>query len=215
MGDSTMKCIAILVLVVALVAAKSTQKRRHHSTPFIVGGEDSAKGKWPWQLSLQVTDDNGGFRHTCGAVLIHPRYALCAAHCLMFADEAYPEDYEILAGAFNVAPGSRDAEQVIKIDTWALHPEFSNTECARRWREAPIVGLIHPILDVHICVGDDDGTLSACQGDSGGPMSCMENGKWVVSGVTSRGWPDCEIFPSVYTRVSSYTSWINGIIGSQ
>ena len=58
--------------------------------PFIVGGVDSAKGNWPWQLSLQVDDDGvGNFRHTCGAVLIDSTHALCAAHCLMFADEEY------------------------------------------------------------------------------------------------------------------------------
>ena len=42
-------------------------------------------------------------------------------------------------------------------------PVFTNAECGARWAEAPIVGWIHPILDVHICVGDNDGLLSACQ----------------------------------------------------
>jgi len=281
-----MKVLAIsAVLLLAAVASA-----RRHATPFIVGGEDSAKGRWPWQLSLQVDDDGvGRFRHTCGAVLISERYALTAAHCLMFADPDWdPEYYELLAGAFDSSVANRDPEQVLKVDTWLLHPSFSifepglpgdfaiirlvnsadlsnpniatvaiapdtedfagsdncwitgwgrtgadaegssptlkelnipvfdNQECYNRWIEAPIVGAVHPILDIHICVGDDEGTLSACQGDSGGPMSCqMDDGSWVLAGITSRGWPDCEIFPSVYTRASKYGAWVDSVIGTQ
>ena len=42
------------------------------------------------------------------------------------------------------------------------------------------------------------------QGDSGGPLIC----DGMVAGVTSYSSKNCLILPSVYTRVSSYHSWI-------
>ena len=35
---------------------------------YVINGEDVAKGRWPWILSLEVLDPE--FRHTCGATLI-------------------------------------------------------------------------------------------------------------------------------------------------
>ncbi|KAJ1125857.1 hypothetical protein NDU88_004274 [Pleurodeles waltl] len=42
----------------------------------IVGGQDAAKGEWPWQASVQV---NG--KHVCGGTLITNRWVVSAAHC--------------------------------------------------------------------------------------------------------------------------------------
>jgi len=287
-----MRTAVCLSLLFALASCRTLVKRNTRdikggATPFIVGGQESAKGKWPWQLSLQVADSdwegNEFFRHTCGAVLLNEDWVLCAAHCVMFGVDV--NDYELLAGAFDSTVANRDPEQVLKIAEWYDHPDFSplnpglpgdiaifklankadlsnpniagismasggddfsgssecwitgwgrlggeesgsspklqelnipvftNTECDRRWAQS-IIGIVHPILDVHICVGNDDGSQSACQGDSGGPLSCKENGEWVVAGITSRGWPDCEIFPSIYTRVSSYKEWADNTIAN-
>ena len=48
------------------------------SVPYIVGGSPSSLGRWPWQGVLQYDDVIGG----CGAVLIDPRWALTASHCV-------------------------------------------------------------------------------------------------------------------------------------
>ncbi|XP_012993512.2 elastase-1-like [Esox lucius] len=57
---------------------------------------------------------------------------------------------------------------------------------------------------------------SGCQGDSGGPLNCQVGGRYYVHGVTSFGpAARCNTFrkPTVFTRVSAYTDWINNIIG--
>lgn len=41
-------------------------------------------------------------------------------------------------------------------------PVLNNTECDRRWSDN-IIGIVQPILEQHICVGDEKGELSACQ----------------------------------------------------
>ena len=48
------------------------------SVSYIVGGSPASLGRWPWQGVLQYDDVIGG----CGAVLIDPRWALTASHCV-------------------------------------------------------------------------------------------------------------------------------------
>ena len=49
---------------------------------YIVGGEVSEKGRWPWVLSMTRLRDTGNFTHTCGAALLTPDWILTAAHCV-------------------------------------------------------------------------------------------------------------------------------------
>uniref|UniRef100_A0A3P9CKQ0 Peptidase S1 domain-containing protein n=1 Tax=Maylandia zebra TaxID=106582 RepID=A0A3P9CKQ0_9CICH len=71
-----------------------------------------------------------------------------------------------------------------------------------------------------ICAGYEspDELKSACQGDSGGPLACTAataaggtNTTWEVHGIVSFGAQGCirDKKPSVFTRVSAFSDWID------
>uniref|UniRef100_H3A1X5 Peptidase S1 domain-containing protein n=1 Tax=Latimeria chalumnae TaxID=7897 RepID=H3A1X5_LATCH len=64
-----------------------------------------------------------------------------------------------------------------------------------------------------VCAGG--GRTSGCQGDSGGPLHCRgSDGRWYVHGITSfvSGSACNEAKkPTVFTRVSAYSSWIQNV----
>ncbi|XP_063222255.1 serine protease snake-like [Bacillus rossius redtenbacheri] len=70
-----------------------------------------------------------------------------------------------------------------------------------------------------VCAYDPDGVQDTCRGDSGGPLQTV-TGEWSnmmsVVGVTSMGPALCgSSEPAVYTRVSSYVAWIEGVVWPQ
>ncbi|XP_063394365.1 chymotrypsin-2-like [Cydia fagiglandana] len=62
---------------------------------------------------------------------------------------------------------------------------------------------INPVFESQICSLTQAGE-GACHGDSGGPL--VEGGR--VVGVVSWGMPCARGYPDVYTRVYTYTAWI-------
>uniref|UniRef100_A0A8C9E5R0 Peptidase S1 domain-containing protein n=1 Tax=Phocoena sinus TaxID=42100 RepID=A0A8C9E5R0_PHOSS len=63
-----------------------------------------------------------------------------------------------------------------------------------------------------LCAGDLQGGKDTCQGDGGGPLVCQKKtntSKWYQLGIVSWG-VGCgrKKLPGVYTKVSSYLSWI-------
>ncbi|XP_029105397.1 elastase-1-like [Scleropages formosus] len=64
-----------------------------------------------------------------------------------------------------------------------------------------------------VCAGG--ASNSGCNGDSGGPLNCQVKGRYYVHGVTSFGSSlGCNTLrkPTVFTRVSAYIGWMEGIM---
>ncbi|XP_074477020.1 transmembrane protease serine 9-like [Sebastes fasciatus] len=89
--------------------------------------------------------------------------------------------------------------------------------------EVPVLGNRHcnclngvgTVTDNMICAGVLAGGKDSCQGDSGGPMVNQQGSVWVQSGIVSFGFGCARPnLPGVYSRVSSYQSWINSLISS-
>ncbi|XP_012383687.2 mastin-like [Dasypus novemcinctus] len=81
-------------------------------------------------------------------------------------------------------------------------PIVSNERCRKEYRQVN-----YTITEDMLCAG---ATLrDSCQGDSGGPLVCYMKSTWLQVGVVSFG-QGCGLpnYPGIYTRVSSYVSWI-------
>ncbi|KAM5227319.1 mastin-like [Ctenodactylus gundi] len=86
-------------------------------------------------------------------------------------------------------------------------PIVENEECDQLYRNFSHEADGRVIHDSMLCAGQEG--RDSCQNDSGGPLVCRWNCTWVQVGVVSWG-NGCgrRNFPGVYTRVSSYMSWI-------
>jgi trypsin len=91
------------------------------------------------------------------------------------------------------------SDQLLAVD---IYPVASDI-CARQYNDTVTVD-----AETMLCAGHPIPNFDSCNGDSGGPLLDISTGEQVgiVSGGKGCGDPD---FPGVYTRVSTYTSWIH------
>ncbi|KFM63500.1 Trypsin-1, partial [Stegodyphus mimosarum] len=117
-----------------------------------------------------------------------------------------PRGYATVSGWGTLKEGSR----VIPTRLQAVSvPIISDEACRKAYGEA--------IVETMVCAGYEEGMRDSCQGDSGGPLIQKSgSGNAVLVGVVSWGMGCARPkYPGVYTQVSYYVDWINGIIKSQ
>ncbi|XP_066150915.1 ovochymase-like [Euwallacea fornicatus] len=101
----------------------------------IVGGTEALLGEYPWMARLIHKNKNGRKNYGCAGFLIHPKYVVTAAHCIVseFA-EIRGDPYSVLLGEHNVATvidcsprGSvcADPVQISRINKTIVHSAYS------------------------------------------------------------------------------------------
>ncbi|XP_035671023.1 transmembrane protease serine 12-like [Branchiostoma floridae] len=91
-------------------------------------------------------------------------------------------------------------------------PVVSNRKCATKLPD-------YEIYPEQMCAGYDEGGIDTCVGDSGGPLACKDDvGRMTIQGITSygdKGTCAQPAKPGVYSRVSSFVSWIHEHVTEQ
>jgi len=90
-------------------------------------------------------------------------------------------------------------------------------ECNASFAEQPSANrtLRRGVIASQLCAADKNQRKDACQGDSGGPL-ILEiddvDGTYSIVGVISSGFGCATKTPGLYTRVSSFLDYIEGIV---
>uniref|UniRef100_A0A6P7FHG8 limulus clotting factor C n=1 Tax=Diabrotica virgifera virgifera TaxID=50390 RepID=A0A6P7FHG8_DIAVI len=124
--------------------------------------------------------------------------------CLPEPDEGSgSNDRLIVAGWGQTENGSYS-----NVKLQVLVPFRTNDECMTAFRKIRL-----NLTDSQMCAGGEDGKDS-CKGDSGGPLMRRSKSnylQWYQEGIVAIGNTDCGTagLPGIYTKVSSFLSWIH------
>jgi hypothetical protein len=113
-----------------------------------------------------------------------------------------------LAGTNSMVTGWGDTESTPQYPN-ELHevqlPIITNTLCQQSYGAS--------VTSDMLCAGYAEGGKDACYGDSGGPLMVFVDGKWQLAGIVSAGYGCADPgYYSVYTRVSSFITWVDDYI---
>uniref|UniRef100_A0A2A4JRB9 Peptidase S1 domain-containing protein n=1 Tax=Heliothis virescens TaxID=7102 RepID=A0A2A4JRB9_HELVI len=121
------------------------------------------------------------------------------------ASQEVPDDSLVTAVGWGVT--SLDSSSASTVLNEVTLRKINLTICAARYLALEQEYLVpFPVTGSMMCAGLlDEGGKDTCSGDSGGPLLYGN----VLVGITSWGYSCAEsLYPSVYTRVSHYTNWI-------
>ncbi|XP_036762694.2 acrosin [Manis pentadactyla] len=153
---------AVMVLAVSVFAREKNScdgpcgLRFRQSSPGnvrVVGGQDAAKGAWPWVVSLQVfTAHNNRRYHACGGTLLNSHWLLTAAHCFRVNKEVY--NWRLIFGTREIVYGNdkparpplqeRYVEKIIMHERYSPRSEINDIALMKIIPPVPCGPLIGP-----------------------------------------------------------------------
>ncbi|XP_036944129.1 chymotrypsin-like protease CTRL-1 [Acanthopagrus latus] len=122
-----------------------------NTNPKIVGGHAAVEGAWPWQVSLQYSD-----QHLCGGSLINDQWVLTAAQCLISLN---PSNFKVILGrdALNSTSPNEEIRIVYRLIRHpAYNPNTFNNDVGLVQLSSPVkfTNYIRPV-----CLAKDDTTF--------------------------------------------------------
>ncbi|XP_040278343.1 elastase-1-like [Bufo bufo] len=113
-----------LLLAAFVLGGQCNDKLRYiEDNARVVGGTNSAKNAWPWQVSLQYLSGSSWY-HTCGGSLIRANRVLTAAHCVDRANT-----YRVVLGEHNLSLND-GTEQVISVSAIRINAGWNTNNVA-------------------------------------------------------------------------------------
>ncbi|XP_023560196.1 neurotrypsin isoform X2 [Octodon degus] len=94
----------------------------HRRQKRIIGGKNSLRGGWPWQVSLRLKSSHGDGRLLCGATLLSSCWVLTAAHCFKRYGNS-TRNYVIRVGDYHTLV-PEEFEEEIGIQQIVIHREY-------------------------------------------------------------------------------------------
>ncbi|NWJ09372.1 OVCH2 protein, partial [Crypturellus undulatus] len=85
----------------------------------VIGGEEAVPYSWPWQVSLQISDE-----HICGGAVLAKEWVVTAAHCFK-SKEPYRDLWTVVAGLHDLAEQEYRQKRTVK--ELIIHPSFNES----------------------------------------------------------------------------------------
>ncbi|NWH63789.1 OVCH2 protein, partial [Geococcyx californianus] len=85
----------------------------------IIGGEEAVPYSWPWQVSVQISDE-----HICGGAILAKEWVVTAAHCFN-SKELYRDLWMVVTGLHDLT--EKEYRQKRSVKQYIVHPSFNKT----------------------------------------------------------------------------------------